>query len=93
MMHAAWNSFVLHGSARQPVAGMADFYRTLLEERPEAPVFYLSTGAWNTVPTLQAFLATNGFPNGPMLFTDWGPPRTPCSATAKPTKNNSFATL
>lgn len=73
MLHAAWNSFVLQGSARQPVAGMADFYRTLLDGHPEAPVFYVSTGAWNTVPTLQTFLQENGYPNGPMLFTDWGP--------------------
>lgn len=70
---AAWNSFFLQGSARQPVPGMAEFYAHLLEPHPDAPVFYLSTGAWNTVPTMQAFIEANGYPNGPMLFTDWGP--------------------
>lgn len=72
-MLAAWNSFVLHTNMRKAVPGMADFYRELLADHPDAPVFYLSTGAWNTVPGLQAFIETNGYPNGPMLFTDWGP--------------------
>ncbi|MBR5951158.1 MAG: DUF2183 domain-containing protein [Actinomycetaceae bacterium] len=72
-MLAAWNSFVLHTNVRKPVNGMADFYRELLADHPDAPVFYVSTGAWNVVPGLQAFLDANGYPNGPMLFTDWGP--------------------
>ncbi|MBR6459197.1 MAG: DUF2183 domain-containing protein [Actinomycetaceae bacterium] len=72
-MLAAWNTFVSHTSARKTVPGMAAFYREMLAEHPDAPVFYLSTGAWNTVPALQAFIEANGYPNGPMLFTDWGP--------------------
>lgn len=72
-MLAAWNSFVVHTNTRKAVPGMADFYRELLANHPDAPVFYLSTGAWNTVPALQAFIEANGYPNGPMLFTDWGP--------------------
>ena len=70
---AAWNTFVRHTSARKPVPGMADLYRTLLADHPTAPVFYLSTGAWNTVPTLRRFMDKNGYPEGPMLMTDWGP--------------------
>nr|BFF19632.1 hypothetical protein GCM10025730_31530 [Promicromonospora thailandica] len=53
--------------------GMADLYRTVREAHPEAPFFYLSTGAWNTAGTLRAFLAQHGYPAGPLLLTDWGP--------------------
>ncbi|MEW6897396.1 phosphatase domain-containing protein [Trueperella pyogenes] len=70
---AAYNSFVLHTNMRQPVPGMADFYRTLLDSSPEAPVFYLSTGAWNVYSTMLSFIQHNDLPIGPMLLTDWGP--------------------
>lgn len=70
---AAWNSWVRHTNTRKPVPGMAQFYRELLEDFPDAPVFYLSTGAWNTLPTLEVFLTLNGFPTGPLMLTDWGP--------------------
>ena len=51
---------------------MAEFYAALLDD-PADPVFYLSTGAWNTAPTLEDFIRANGFPAGPLLLTDWGP--------------------
>ncbi|QRV02294.1 DUF2183 domain-containing protein [Arcanobacterium phocisimile] len=70
---AAWNSFVKHTNARQAVPGMAEFYQTLLAGSPEAPVFYLSTGAWNTYSTILRFMQLNDLPIGPMLLTDWGP--------------------
>ncbi len=70
---AAWNTFVLHESARQAVPGMSELYRRLLNEYPEAPIVYLSTGAWNTFDTLTRFLKHHRFPDGPMLLTDWGP--------------------
>jgi phosphatidate phosphatase APP1 len=73
---AAWNTFVRHTSARRPVPGMAELYRQIVDEHPHAPVFYLSTGAWNVAPTLRRFLAQHGLPNGPMLLTDWGPTNT-----------------
>ena len=73
MFIAAWNTFVRHTTTRKPVPGMAGLYRTVLEENPTAPVFYLSTGAWNTVPNLRRFMRTHGYPEGPMLMTDWGP--------------------
>ena len=69
---AAWNSFVRRTNARQAVPGMAEFYAALLDD-PADPVFYLSTGAWNTAPTLEDFIRANGFPAGPLLLTDWGP--------------------
>ena len=73
---AAWNTFMRHETARHVVPGMAPMYRTLLEQHPGAPIFYLSTGAWNTAPTLTRFLARHGYPPGPLLLTDWGPTNT-----------------
>ena len=75
-MIAAWNTFVKHESARHVVPGMAPMYRELLAEHPGAPIVYLSTGAWNTAPTLNRFLARHGYPAGPLLLTDWGPTNT-----------------
>jgi len=73
---AAWNTFVRQETARHLVPGMAPMYRTLIAEHPGAPMFYLSTGAWNTAPTLTRFLKRHGYPAGPMLMTDWGPTNT-----------------
>lgn len=70
---AAWNTFVLHESARQAVPGMSELYRRILAENPAAPVVYLSTGAWNTAGTLTRFLKHHRFPQGTLLLTDWGP--------------------
>lgn len=72
-MIAAWNSFVLEETARKVVPGMPAMYRSLLAAQPGAPIFYLSTGAWNTQPILTRFLRRHGFPLGPALLTDWGP--------------------
>jgi phosphatidate phosphatase APP1 len=70
---AAWNTFVLDEYARSPVPGMAVLYERLTKAHPDAPVFYLSTGAWNVAPTLTRFLSRNLYPPGPLLLTDWGP--------------------
>lgn len=70
---AAWNSWVKKTNTRQPVKGMDEFYRELLADEPDAPVIYLSTGAWNTYETLQNFIERHDLPRGPMLLTDWGP--------------------
>jgi phosphatidate phosphatase APP1 len=70
---AAWNTFVLAEHARSPVPGMAVLYERLVTAHPDAPVFYLSTGAWNVAPTLTRFLSRNLYPPGPLLLTDWGP--------------------
>lgn len=73
---AAWNSFVVTEQARQSVPGMARMYQKLLADHPGAPVVYVSTGAWNTYPTLRRFLKRHGYPQGTMLLTDWGPTQT-----------------
>ena len=73
---AAWNSWAKRPSKRQAVPGMAEFYAQLQQRFPQAPVFYLSTGAWNTFGSLKKFLTHHGFPAGPMLLTDWGPTET-----------------
>lgn len=70
---AAWNSFVRDEHARRPVPGMAVLLDRLAREHPEAPVIYLSTGAWNVAPTVGRFLSRHLYPGGPLLLTDWGP--------------------
>lgn len=70
---AAWNTFVLDEHARMAVPGMAVLYERLANAHPGAPVFYLSTGAWNVAPTLTRFLSRHLYPAGPLLLTNWGP--------------------
>ena len=73
---AFWNAFVVHQSSRQVVPGMPMLYQRLMREHPHMPVVYLSTGAWNVFPVLKRFLYRNGYPDGPLLLTDWGPTHT-----------------
>ena len=78
---AFWNTFVRAEAERIPVPGMATMYREFIAEHEaangdegvEVPVIYVSTGAWNTAPHLTRFIRRHGFPQGPMLLTDWGP--------------------
>lgn len=76
MLIAAWNTFVRSEQAREVVPGMSALYRSLLAEHHGAPIFYLSTGAWNTAPTLTRFLQRHDYPAGALLLTDWGPTNT-----------------
>lgn len=73
---AAWNSFVLTEEARRSVPGMARMYQHLLADHPGAPIVYVSTGSWSTVPFLTRFMGRHGYPKGPMLLTSWGPTNT-----------------
>jgi len=73
---AAWNVFVRHENAREAVPGMSRLYRALRAARPDSPVVYLSTGAWNAAPAIGRFLRRHDFPAGPLLLTDWGPTNT-----------------
>ncbi|MDO5065187.1 MAG: DUF2183 domain-containing protein [Actinomyces bowdenii] len=73
---AAWNQLVKHSVAREPVPGMAELYTRVQAANPGCPMMYLSTGAWNVVPTLRTFFHRHGFPDGPTLMTDWGPTNT-----------------
>ncbi|GAA1172851.1 App1 family protein [Ornithinimicrobium humiphilum] len=76
MFIAGWNTFVRSEQVRQRVPGMGSLYRAIAAEDPRTPVFYLSTGAWNTAPALTRFLRRHDFPVGPLLLTDWGPTNT-----------------
>ena len=73
---AAYNTLVVQEQSRRPVPGMAALYDAVLADHPGAPTVYVSTGAWNTAPTLTRFLARHGFPAGPLMLTDWGPTNT-----------------
>lgn len=76
LLIAAWNSFVITEGQRRAIPGMARFYQHFQQRHPGAPVIYVSTGAWNTIPFLNRFLQRHGFPAGALLLTDWGPTNT-----------------
>lgn len=90
---AAWNTFVVRETVRREVPGMAAFYRAELAKHPGAPMFYLSTGAWNTQPVLSRFMRRNGFPLGTMMLTDWGPTTTSWFRSGRAHKRRSLRRL
>lgn len=90
---AAWNSFVLTEDRRQAVPGMAQLFHKCIAEHPNAPVFYLSTGAWNTYPFLKRFLARHRFPEGIFIMTDWGPTNTGWFRSGAAHKHQSLLSL
>jgi phosphatidate phosphatase APP1 len=90
---AAWNSFVRDEHARAPVPGMAVLLDRLQREYPDAPVIYLSTGAWNVAPTLSRFLSRHLFPRGPLLLTDWGPTHNRWFRSGRAHKRQNLARL
>lgn len=90
---AAWNTFVLSEHARSPVAGMSVLYDRITYMRPNTPILYLSTGAWNSATTLKRFLSRNLYPIGPLLLTDWGPTTTRVFRSGKEHKRNTLERL
>jgi len=70
---AVWNTLGERVSNRQPVAGMANLFNSIIEANPGAPIVYLSNGAWNTAKSLQRFLKKWEFPKGALFLTDFGP--------------------
>jgi len=70
---AVWNTLGERVGNRQPVAGMADLFNTIIEANPGAPIVYLSNGAWNTAKSIQRFLHKWDFPDGALFLTDFGP--------------------
>lgn len=73
---AAWNALVRPEIARRPVPGMSGFFESIRTVFPGTPVIYLSTGAWNVAPAIEAFVDRYELPEGPALLTDWGPTNT-----------------
>jgi phosphatidate phosphatase APP1 len=92
-MLAAWHAFVLNEHSRRPTPGMPVFYERLTRTYSDAPVIYLSTGAWNVAPTLTRFLARNLYPAGTLLLTDWGPTETSWFRSGSDHKNKSLERL
>lgn len=90
---AAWNSFFRIEAARQAVPGMAVLYHGLLDHLPNAPIIYLSTGAWNTYEFLSRFMRRHRYPRGPMLLTDWGPTNTGWFRSGQAHKRNALLQL
>jgi phosphatidate phosphatase APP1 len=90
---AAWNTFVLDEHARTAVPGMAVLYERLATRYPDAPVLYLSTGAWNVAPALTRFLSRHLYPAGPLLLTDWGPTHNRFFRSGQEHKRSTLARL
>ncbi|SDY96005.1 Phosphatidate phosphatase APP1 [Micromonospora pattaloongensis] len=90
---AAWNTFVLDEHARAAVPGMAVLFERLTTARAGAPMFYLSTGAWNVAPALTRFLSRHLYPPGPLLLTDWGPTKDRWFRSGREHKRSTLARL
>jgi len=74
LVEAVRTSLFVAEEARVPIAGAAELYQALVQnDAGRAPVFYVSTGAWNLHAVLERFLSRHNFPTGPLLMTDWGP--------------------
>jgi phosphatidate phosphatase APP1 len=74
LVDAVRTTLLIPENARKEIAGASQLYRALCAG-PVGPtqVFYVSTGAWNLHQVIERFLARHGFPEGPVLMTDWGP--------------------
>ncbi|MCZ2830410.1 DUF2183 domain-containing protein [Modestobacter sp. VKM Ac-2986] len=92
-LRAAWRTFVLPMTRREPVPGMARLLRELTSGAPHVPVVYLSNGPWNLAGPLARFLDTHGFPPGALLLTDWGPTDTRWFRDGQAHKRASLARL
>lgn len=92
-MLAAYNTFVRVETARRVVPGMSALYRSMLAYNPGAPIFYLSTGAWNTQPIITRFLQRHGFPHGALLMTDWGATETAVFRSGREHKRSQLRRL
>jgi phosphatidate phosphatase APP1 len=74
MYEAVRNTLLVAAEDRLPIPGAAQLYQQLVAgDAGRAPVFYVSTGAWNLHGPMEQFLAQHGFPAGPLVMTDWGP--------------------
>lgn len=74
MREALRTTLLVAEEERLAIPGAADLYTGLVAgDEGRAPVFFVSTGAWNLHTMLERFLARHRFPAGPMLMTDWGP--------------------
>lgn len=72
---------------------MSVLYDRITYMRPNTPILYLSTGAWNSATTLKRFLSRNLYPIGPLLLTDWGPTTTRVFRSGKEHKRNTLERL
>ena len=90
---AVWNTFIEKTTSRKPVIGMPDFLNSIVADYPNAPVVYLSNGAWNTARALRRFLKRFNFPAGPLLLTDFGPTDTGLFRSGKAHKRSQIKWL
>ncbi|WP_254873028.1 App1 family protein [Schaalia sp. Marseille-Q2122] len=100
---AARHALVDRVAAREAVPGMAQLLTYLTERAAEraqepvegvpAPTVYVSTGAWNVVPTVREFMGRVQFPRGAYLMTDFGPSNTGWFRSGREHKRRSLRRL
>jgi phosphatidate phosphatase APP1 len=74
LVDAVRTTLLIPEHARKEISGASQLYRALCAGTAgPTQVFYVSTGAWNLHPVIERFLSRHGFPEGPVLMTDWGP--------------------
>jgi phosphatidate phosphatase APP1 len=74
LVDAVRTTLLIPEHARKEIAGASHLYRAFCAGTAgPTQLFYVSTGAWNLHPMVERFLARHGFPEGPVLMTDWGP--------------------
>ncbi len=74
LWEAVRTTLLVPETERVPLEGAAELYQGLVRGADgRAPVFYVSTGAWNFYDMTERFLTAHGFPAGPLVMTDWGP--------------------
>jgi phosphatidate phosphatase APP1 len=72
-LRAARMVLLENARTRLPFAGVAAFYRALVEGSGGArnPIFYVSSSPWNLYDVIGGFLEAQEIPPGPLLLRDW----------------------
>ena len=73
-IRAAGMVLLENARTRLPFAGVAAFYRALVQGHSGAagnPVFYVSSSPWNLYDVIAEFLEAQQIPVGPLLLRDW----------------------
>ncbi|MBS9522445.1 DUF2183 domain-containing protein [Litoribacter alkaliphilus] len=68
-------TFFHNALTRLPFPGVAEFYKALVQgrdEKPDNPIFYVSSSPWNLYDFLAEFLEIHHIPKGPLMLRDIG---------------------
>ncbi|WP_143962443.1 App1 family protein [Litoribacter populi] len=68
-------TFFNNALTRLPFAGVGEFYKALVngqDNKPDNPIFYVSSSPWNLYDFLAEFLEIHQIPKGPLMLRDIG---------------------